>query len=200
MSQKVSLYSLSGMQDSLRREDPASFSKTEKSTTNNIQTELKSTLDDHLPIYLSTSTTPSSAPLPRPYRFTPDHTLTYTRLAVGYSAVLLAVYAFYIDYIQHQSFAQQKPYLWIAVPLYFLLNGGLTVYVWIVERGCVFHGTRKATDADVGVKGGRIGLRIDSHAPKRKYEPTYRLDVYVKRGDAAEEKKELNAYFTKFFR
>lgn len=150
-----------------------------------------------MPIYLSSSTTPSSKPLPRNQRFTPSYTVTYIRLAIGYAAVAIALYIFYLDYILKIKFQDVKGVTTLAVVAYFILNGSLTLWQWFGERGLIFSGTRTEDSST-------LTLKLHSHAPHRKYEPTYRLTASwtVVGGSAAAEKSgtlEVKAPFTNFF-
>ncbi|KAI9720731.1 MAG: hypothetical protein M1828_005522 [Chrysothrix sp. TS-e1954] len=161
-------------------------------------TELKTTLDDHLPLYLSSSTLPTgSTALPKTQRFTPSHTLTNIRLVLGYSAVLIALYAFYQDWYLKLEFQAIKGTTFAAVCAYFILNSALTGWIWLVERGCIFQGSRVE-----GGKWGRRTLTVRSHAPSKKFEPVYKLEVSVgwSGGKPREGRKaELQAPFTRFF-
>ena len=66
------------------------------------------------------------------------------RLALGYSAVTLAGISFYID----RKFGWEATQSWIlsAVVVYFTLNLALTIWIWAVEDGQVFEGTRVGGD------------------------------------------------------
>lgn len=143
-------------------------------------------------MYLSTSTTPSNAPLPRNQRFTPSHSATYTRIGLGYSAVAIAGYIFYLDYVLKQEFADTKTLTLYAVVAYFVLNSALTLWIWFGERGIVFAGSRAES------KKTTLNLKICSNLPHRKYSPVYRLAVSW-RGAGPSEAKELEAPFTMFF-
>ena len=89
-------------------------------------TDLKNTTDDALPNYLTS------------LKFKQSHFLTDVRLALGYSAVVIAAATFYADY----KFGWDKTKYWTfwAVLAYFTLNGALTVWIWGVEKGKVFTG------------------------------------------------------------
>lgn len=66
------------------------------------------------------------------------------RLALGYSAFAICAACFYWDY--QFGFESTKYYSAAAVALYTLLNGALTLWVWLVEGGTVYVGTSKAGD------------------------------------------------------
>ena len=66
------------------------------------------------------------------------------RLALGYSAFAICAACFYWDY--KLGFDSTKYYTAAAVALYALLNGALTLWVWLVEGGTVYVGTSKAGD------------------------------------------------------
>lgn len=96
-----------------------------------ITADLKNTTDDALPNYLNS------------LRFKQSHHHTDVRLALGFSAVSIAAATFFLDY----RFGWDKTKagtLW-AVIAYFVLNGALTLWLWLVERGCVYSGELNGT-------------------------------------------------------
>ena len=95
--------------------------------------DLKNATDDALAPYLTK--------LPSPYTFTPSYYHTNTRLALGYSAVLIAAVTFYADW--KLGWDATKRYTLVACVVYFVLNSLLTYWIWRVERGRVFVGRRK---------------------------------------------------------
>lgn len=88
--------------------------------------DLKNTTDDALPNYLTS------------LKFRQTHFLADVRLALGYSAVIIAGVTFYADYKLGWD-ATKYWTLW-AVIAYFILNGALTYWIWGVEKGKVFTG------------------------------------------------------------
>ena len=60
------------------------------------------------------------------------------RLALGYSAVIIAAVTFAADY-QFGWDATKAGTFW-AVLVYFALNGVLTLWIWGVEKGVVYSG------------------------------------------------------------
>ncbi|KAF1986189.1 putative signal peptidase complex component [Aulographum hederae CBS 113979] len=136
--------------------------------------DLKTTTDDILPTYLTS------------LHFTPTHTASTIRLALGYSAVLLAAALFYFDYTS--GWATTAPYTLPAVLVYFALNGAYTAWIFIVERGAVFEG--------VGPQGERVVVRSRS----RKNEGVYFLKIEIT-GAAGKGMKEIDveAPFTRWF-
>ncbi|KAJ5660411.1 hypothetical protein N7507_006862 [Penicillium longicatenatum] len=96
--------------------------------------DLKSTSDDALVPYLTN--------LPAPYTFTPDHTKTNVRFALGYSAVAISAFTFYADRKLGWE-AATSAWVIVAVCSYFILNTALTYWIWAVEAGEVFCGKRK---------------------------------------------------------
>lgn len=88
--------------------------------------DLKNTTDDALPNYLTS------------LKFKQSHYLTDVRLALGYSAVLIAAVTFYADY--KLGWDRTKAATFWAVLVYFTLNGALTCWIWGVEKGNVFTG------------------------------------------------------------
>jgi Microsomal signal peptidase 25 kDa subunit (SPC25) len=118
-------------------------------------TDLKTTTDDHLTPYLTT--------LPSPYTFTASHTHSTIRLSLGYTAVLIAGTLFYTDY--KHGWDATKPYTLPACVLYFLLNGLLTFYIYFVEKGTVFTGSREG------------GQTLTLRSRGKKHSGSYELDV-----------------------
>lgn len=88
--------------------------------------DLKNTTDDALPNYLTS------------LKFQQSHFLADVRLALGYSAVLIAGATFYADFKLGWD-ATKFWTLW-AVVVYFILNGALTYWIWGVEKGKIFTG------------------------------------------------------------
>jgi len=95
--------------------------------------DLKNATDDALAPYLTS--------LPKPYTFKQQHSKTNIRLAVGYSAVLIAGALFWADW--KLGWDATKGYTLPACVAYFLLNGFLTYWIWAVESGTVFVGVRE---------------------------------------------------------
>ena len=94
---------------------------------------MKNATDDALAPYLTK--------LPPPYTFAQSHYYTNVRLAVGYSAVIIAAATFYFDW--KLGWDATKQYTAAACVLYFLLNGFLTLWIWRNEAGKVFVGIRE---------------------------------------------------------
>ena len=88
--------------------------------------DLKNTTDDALPNYLTS------------LKFKQSHFLTDVRLALGYSAVVVAAITFYFDY--KLGWDKTKDQTYWAVITYFILNGALTVWIWGIEKGKIFTG------------------------------------------------------------
>ena len=97
--------------------------------TINVFTDLKNTTDDALPNYLTS------------LKFKQTHLLTDIRLALGYTAVVIAAITFYADYKLGWDATKQGTFY--AVIAYFILNGALTFWIWGVEKGKVFAGEGK---------------------------------------------------------
>lgn len=98
----------------------------EKITVYNLA-DLKNTSDDAIPNYLNS------------LKFTQSHTLTDVRLALGYSAFLIAAACFLWDY--KLGFESTKYYTAAAVGVYSLLNTALTLWIWLMEKGTIYVGT-----------------------------------------------------------
>ncbi|OQV08887.1 hypothetical protein CLAIMM_13099 isoform 2 [Cladophialophora immunda] len=94
--------------------------------------DLKNATDDAIAPYLTT--------LPKPYAFRQEHTTTNVKLALGYTAVLIAGVLFYADW--KLGWDATKAYTAPACVAYFVLNSALTYWIWAVEAGTVFVGVR----------------------------------------------------------
>lgn len=90
-------------------------------------TDLKNTSDDTIPVYLNS------------LKFKQSHRLTDVRLALGYSALILAAACFAWDY--KLGFDITKYYTAAAVAVYAVLNSALTLWIWKKENGVVYVGT-----------------------------------------------------------
>jgi signal peptidase complex subunit 2 len=92
-----------------------------------VNLDLKNTSDDAIPNYLNS------------LKFRQSHTLTDVRLALGYSAFLVAGACFLWDY--KFGFESTKYYTAAAVAVYTLLNSALSLWIWGVEKGTTYVGT-----------------------------------------------------------
>ncbi|ROT35593.1 microsomal signal peptidase 25 kDa subunit [Sodiomyces alkalinus F11] len=117
------------------------------------QADLKHTSDDAIANYLNS------------LRFTQSHTLTDVRLGLGYSAFLIAAACFAWDY--KFGFFATKPYTAAAVVLYTLLQGALTLWVWLVEKGVVYEG--------ISPDGEKISITTST----TKNVPVYNLTITI---------------------
>jgi signal peptidase complex subunit 2 len=168
-AEKISVHSIAGM---CNLKDPAQFTLISKLTSS---LDLKNTSDDAIPAYLNS------------LKFTQSHTLSDTRLAIGYSAFAICAATFYWDY--KLGFESTKNYTAIAVALYAILNGLLTYWIWGVEKGSVYIGTNKS------------GARIEVSTKTEKFTPVYNLSVTTSRKGGKKEtvsiKKPFNLWFDK---
>lgn len=140
--------------------------------------DLKAAVDEAIPSHLTT--------LPGPYRFTQSHFSTNVRLALGYSAVLIAGALFALDY--RYGWDVTKPYTLPACVAYFALNGALTVWIFAVERHLLFDGT-----AD----GGKKRLVLRSHTEKPR--PEYVLTVEYTDAGARGQETAVSVPFARLF-
>jgi hypothetical protein len=90
--------------------------------------DLKNTTDDALGNYL------------RGLNFKQDNSKLDVRLALGYSAVVIGGVTFAADY--KLGWEATKYWTAVAVAVYAVLNAALTYWMWAVERGLVFEGTK----------------------------------------------------------
>lgn len=115
-----------------------------------------------------------------------SHTLTNTRLALGYSAFALCAATFYWDYTY--GFESTKLYTALAVALYTVLNGALTFWIFYIEAGTIYSGASPTGDTIT------IATKTDKHIPI--YNMT--ITTYWKGGSKPEVVK-LKLPFTKWF-
>lgn len=90
--------------------------------------DLKNTTDDALGNYL------------RGIGFKQDNTKMDIKLVVGYLAVFIAGATFVADY--KLGWEATKGWTAVAVVAYMILNGFFTYWLWFVEKGLVFEGTK----------------------------------------------------------
>ncbi|KIW77505.1 hypothetical protein Z517_09951 [Fonsecaea pedrosoi CBS 271.37] len=141
--------------------------------------DLKNATDDALAPYLTT--------LPRPYAFKQEHYMTNVKLALGYTAVLIAGVLFYADW--KLGWDATKAYTGPACVAYFVLNSALTFWIWAVEAGTVFAGVREG--------GQKLTLRSSA----QKYSPVYKLKVTYSAPSTGKkwEDKEITGNYTEWF-
>lgn len=113
------------------------------------------------------------------------------RLALGYTALVVAAACFTWDY----KLGWEATKLWTAcaVGFYAALNGALTIWVWLVEEGTIYQGL-----APEKAGGDKVSLFVASSA--KKGEPTYHLKVAI----IDKNKNDIKAFefstpFTAFF-
>ncbi|RMZ26363.1 hypothetical protein D0859_09582 [Hortaea werneckii] len=157
--------------------------------------DLKNTTDDALGNYL------------RGLNFQQDNSKLDTRLAIGYTSVLIAAATFVADY--KLGWEATKGWTAVAVVCYGILNAAFTYWMWGVEKGLVFEGKKDGKHVSIlpgawGGSGKRNGLtswaKISLASKTKKHEPTYFLAVTVT--DSATNTpvlKELQAPFTTWF-
>ncbi|GAB1311320.1 Signal peptidase complex subunit 2 [Madurella fahalii] len=134
--------------------------------------DLKNTTDDAIPNYLNSLS------------FRQSHRLTDVRLALGYSAFLLAGACFLWDY--KLGFESTKYLTAAAVAVYTVLNGALTLWILYVERGTVYEGTAPSGET----------VRISTSTKKNV--PTYYMTIEIEK-KGKKEKLEVSRAFTEWF-
>ncbi|GAB7328139.1 hypothetical protein MBLNU13_g00168t1 [Cladosporium sp. NU13] len=112
--------------------------------------DLKNTTDDALGNYL------------RGIGFKQDNTKADVKLLVGYLAVIIAGATFVADY--KLGWEATKGWTAVAVAAYAILNGFFTYWLWFVEAGLVFEGSKD-------------GKKVTFHSKTLKNDPTYYIDV-----------------------
>ncbi|KAF6236535.1 hypothetical protein HO173_005316 [Letharia columbiana] len=140
--------------------------------------DLKNTTDDALPNYLTS------------LKFKQSHFLTDVRLALGYSAVVIAAITFYADY--KLGWDKTKYWTFWAVLVYFTLNGALTFWIWGVEKGKVFAG-----QIDHPKVGRKSPLSIASSVAK--HTPIYNITVEYSNSKGETKTLKLSSPFTRWF-
>jgi hypothetical protein len=90
--------------------------------------DLKNTTDDALGNYL------------RGLSFQQDNSKLDVRLALGYVSVIIAGVIFYADW--KLGWEATKGWTAVAVAAYAVLNGAFTYWMWAVEKGLVFEGSK----------------------------------------------------------
>lgn len=170
--------------------------------TNFHSIDLKSTTDDALVPYLTT--------LPEPYRFTQNNTNSNVRLVLGYTAVAIAGATFYVDRKLGWE-ATRAPWVLAAVISYFVLNSILTIWIWAVEAGEVFRGTRKSGETvrplffGVSIEEGRELIirnskQIVIRSSTKKHSPLYKLNIkYTSPTNKVLQEKEIETSFATWF-
>ncbi|KAK1508186.1 microsomal signal peptidase 25 kDa subunit [Colletotrichum costaricense] len=144
----------------------------EKITVHNLA-DLKNTSDDALPNYLNS------------LKFTQSHALTDVRLALGYSAFLIAGACFLWDY--KLGFDSTKYYTAAAVVLYSILNGALTLWIWLKEAGTVYEGTSPS------------GEKVNIATSTKKNVPTYNMKITLTSKNGGNKVINLSQPFNQWF-
>ncbi|OAX77818.1 hypothetical protein ACJ72_07881 [Emergomyces africanus] len=94
--------------------------------------ELKNATDDAITPYLTS--------IPKPYNFTADNFKSNVRLILGYAAVIISGASFYVE--RQLGWKISNSWTTAAVVAYFILNLAYNIWVWLVEAGQVFEGSR----------------------------------------------------------
>ncbi|KAI1821929.1 microsomal signal peptidase 25 kDa subunit-domain-containing protein [Xylaria intraflava] len=144
----------------------------ERITVHNLA-DLKNTSDDAIPNYLNS------------LKFKQVHSLVDTRLALGYTAFAIAAACFLWDY--KLGFENTKLYTAVAVALYSIVNGALTLWISFVEKGVVYQG--------IALDGTKISVSTST----KKNVPTYHLVVDITSENGTSSKIEFARSFTEWF-
>ncbi|CAK7265181.1 hypothetical protein SEPCBS119000_001381 [Sporothrix epigloea] len=152
---------------------PANMSQ-EKISVYNLA-DLKNTSDDAIPNYLNS------------LRFTQSHRLTDVRLALGYSALAVAVACFMWD--RQLGFDSTKYYSAGAVIVYLVLNGALVLWSRNVEGATVYVGTSPSDET------------VSIATSVEKYTPIYNVEITVSSSKAGTkaQKIALSRPFSEWF-
>ncbi|KAK8089075.1 signal peptidase complex subunit SPC2 [Apiospora hydei] len=122
----------------------------EKITVHNLA-DLKNTSDDAIPNYLNS------------LKFKQNHTLVDTRLALGYTAFVIAGACFAWDY--KFGFDNTKYYTAVAVAVYTVINTILTYWIAFVEKGIVYQGTTPKGDKNIPIYKMKITVTSKGGKP-----------------------------------
>ncbi|CUS09080.1 unnamed protein product [Tuber aestivum] len=134
--------------------------------------ELKNTSDDSIAPYLKSKGWKQS------------HTLMDVRLILGFTAVTIAGSTFYYDYTL--GFDKTKVMTLYAVAAYFVINTFLTWWIWGMEGGKIY----------VGSKDG-VTITISSRAEK--HSPIYHLKIVSQSPGQRPTTTEVEGPFTSWF-
>ncbi|KXH67903.1 microsomal signal peptidase 25 kDa subunit [Colletotrichum salicis] len=156
----------------------------EKITVHNLA-DLKNTSDDALPNYLNS------------LKFTQSHTLTDVRLALGYAAFLIAGACFLWDY--QLGFDSTKYYTAAAVVLYSILNGALTLWIWLKEAGTVYEGTSPTGEKDMDKSTYTLGKQVNIATSTKKNVPTYNMKITLTSKNGEKKVINLSQPFNQWF-
>lgn len=141
--------------------------------------DLKTATDDAVVAYLTT--------LPDPYKFTQNHLKSNVRFALGYSGVAIAGLTFYADRKLGWE-ATRSRWIIAAVVSYFILNSLLTIWIWAVEAGEIFQGSRKTGEV----------ISVSSSA--KKHSAFYKLHIlYKSSSNEVIQEKEFETSYTTWF-
>ncbi|CAK7270285.1 hypothetical protein SEPCBS57363_004026 [Sporothrix epigloea] len=137
--------------------------------------DLKNTSDDAIPNYLNS------------LKFTQSHRLTDVRLAIGYSALAVAVACFLWD--RKLGFDDTKYYSAVAVLVYFVLNVALSLWSRNVEGATVYVGTSPSKET------------VSIATSAEKYTPIYNVEITITSPNAktAPQKVALSRPFSEWF-
>lgn len=107
--------------------------------THSSASQLKNTSDDHIPSIM------------KGLGWKQDHKLENFRLFVGYASVLVSALCAYWDYFVgfHKRFVP----ITFCVVIYGVLSVCYQLWTWRVERGLIFHGTKKNMEIMLRTKG-----------------------------------------------
>jgi hypothetical protein len=160
--------------------------------------DLKNTTDDALGNYL------------RGLSFKQDNAKLDVRLAVGYTAVVIAAVIFAADY--KLGWEATKGWTAVAVVAYTLLNGFFTYWMWGVEKGLVFEGAREGKKVcllplhspfSIVVRAGSLlyfVLEISLASKTKKHDPTYYLTVTTSSSSSSPSaSRQIKCPFTTWF-
>ncbi|CAK7566697.1 MAG: hypothetical protein SEPTF4163_004648 [Sporothrix epigloea] len=120
--------------------------------------DLKNTSDDAIPNYLNS------------LKFTQSHRLTDVRLAIGYSALAVAVACFLWDH--KLGFDNTKYYSAVAVLVYLVLNVALSFWSRNVEGATVYVGTSPSKET------------VSIATSVEKYTPIYNVEITITSSNA----------------
>lgn len=156
--------------------------------------DLKNTSDDAIPNYLNS------------LKFKQTHTLTDTRLVLGYSAFVIAGACFAWDY--KFGFESTKYLTAVAVAIYTILNTVLTYWITYVEKGVVYQGVSPSGEkvrrepvlpSSTGNAQVLTETQISIATSTKKNVPIYNAKITITSKNGKSDTIEIKRSFTEWF-
>ncbi|KAL1924237.1 uncharacterized protein VTP21DRAFT_7272 [Calcarisporiella thermophila] len=137
--------------------------------------ELRIACDDHISKYLTEKS-----------GYVQNFRHVDIRLALGYIASILAIYAFYHGYVH--SFEESKLVAWVCVVGYAVLSSASILYSYFVEKHCIFEGTKK---------GAKTPFKLCINAHHKRYSDVYEINATLTK--SSDNSKPINNSISRSF-